>query len=329
MKTFKSSLILQANALILFILFILIIPVNTSSYCNPAGIQTISLIAPGEILKNPVTRTTIDDVLQLLGKGFRNLDISLNNRDAGIQIILGNVSPDSQAGSSRFIKGRVYDYLRYPDHEYQWDSSCKDGTIILRLSSPSFEGMSFGLYGLLQEKLGVKFYPSYRKQIDATLAWLFRVPWDFVTVDFTMGEYLPDLATVMPETKKYMWSDMVTMKRIGVDNHLTFSSGWEWGYWLTDWSIARWSWNYTEDGTLKKSHPLSILLDLFPDPDLQQSWEEALQLQKYYLKQLGLIPFLSALDPSSEFPRPFNKPFQPRGLRLHTDGFLRRPLMQR
>ncbi|NOY38875.1 MAG: hypothetical protein GXO95_01155, partial [Nitrospirae bacterium] len=28
--------------------------------------------------------------------------------------------------------------------------------------------------------------------------------WDFVTVDFTMGEYLPDLATVMPETKKYM-----------------------------------------------------------------------------------------------------------------------------
>jgi len=148
-------------------------------------------------------------------------------------------------------------------------------------------------------------------------------------VDFTMGEYLPDLATVMPETKKYMWSDMVTMKRIGVDNHLTFSSGWEWGYWLTDWSIARWSWNYTEDGTLKKSHPLSILLDLFPDPDLQQSWEEALQLQKYYLKQLGLIPFLSALDPSSEFPRPFNKPFQPRGLRLHTDGFLRRPLMQR
>ncbi len=45
---------------------------------------------------------------------------------------------------------------------------------------------------------------------------------------------------------------------------------------------------------------------------MQQSWEEALQLQKYYLKQLGLISFLSALDPSSEFPWPFNKPFQPR-----------------
>ncbi len=550
MKTFKNSFILQAKALIIFILFILIIPVTASSYCNPADIQTVSIIAPEKILENSITRTTIDDVLQLLGKGFINLAISLNNRDAGIQIILGNVNPDSQAGSSRFIRGRKYDYLRYPDHEYQWDSSCKDGTIVLRLSSPSFEGMSFGLYGLLQEKLGfrfyhpkrtiiphhqdwplpvsfqwkafprfdkkgfhihslhpielsrqlndpgypnalsdikqyidwlarnqqnlfqffllrdidrklwiahaakfvayahkrgiltgveislsmlqqkafqtikvLKFFPSYRKQIDATLAWLFRVPWDFVTVDFTMGEYLPDLATLMPETKKYMvkqvtekygtklmftthvipkkanpfsskktqkeretepvgktgilihtvmfysidepnapvygnknqrfmlrkaieenkrqevwywpesaywvtfdnsvplfllpyldarWSDMVTMKRIGVDNLLTFSSGWEWGYWLTDWSIARWSWNYMEDGTLKKSHPLSILLDLFPDPDLQQSWEEALQLQKYYLKQLGLISFLSALDPSSEFPWPFNKPFQPR-----------------
>ncbi|MEC4685018.1 MAG: hypothetical protein VST71_04700 [Nitrospirota bacterium] len=550
MKTFKNSLILQANASIFFILFILTIPVTASSYCNPAGIQTVSLIAPVEILENSVTGTTIDDVIQLLGQGFSNLDISLNNRDADIQIILNSINPDSQAGSSRFIRGRKYDYLRYPDHEYQWDSSCRDGTIILRLSSPSFEGMSFGLYGLLQEKLGFKFYhpkrtiiphhqnwplpvgfqwkafprfdkkgfhihslhpielsrqlhdpdypdalpdikeyidwlarnqqnlfqffllrdidrklwiahaaefvdyahkrgiltgveislsmlqqkafqtikllkffPSYRKQIDDTLAWLFKAPWDFVTVDFTMGEYLPDLATVMPETKEYMvkqvtekynrklmftthviskkanpfsskkaqkkretepvgktgilihtvmfysidepvapvygnknqrfmlrkaigenkrqevwywpesaywvtfdnsvplfllpyldarWSDMVTMKRIGVDNHLTFSSGWEWGYWLTDWSIARWSWKYTEDGIVKKTHPLSILWDIFPDHDLQQSWKEALQLQKYYLKQLGLISFLAALDPSAEFPRPFNKPFQPR-----------------
>ncbi len=331
MKTFKNSLILRANALILLTLFLLVIPARAFSLCNTAGIQSISLIAPEKILENSITRTTIDDVLQLLGKGFRNLDISLNNRDAGIQIILGSINPDSQAGSSRFIRGRKYDYLRYPDHEYQWDSSCKDGTIILRLSSPSFEGMSFGLYGLLQERLGfrfyhpkrtiiphhqywplpvafqwkafprfdkkgfhihslhptelsrqlhdpgypdalsdikqyidwlarnqqnlfqffllrdidrklwiahaakfvayahkrgiltgveislsmlqqkafqtikvLKFFPSYRKQIDATLAWLFRVPWDFVTVDFTMGEYLPDLATLMPETKKYM-----------------------------------------------------------------------------------------------------------------------------
>jgi len=69
---------------------------------------------------------------------------------------------------------------------------------------------------------------------------------------------------------------------------------------------------YAEDGIVKKTHPLSILWDIFPDPDLQQSWEEALQLQKHYLKQLGLISFLSALDPSAEFPPPFNKPFQPR-----------------
>ncbi len=550
MKTFKNFLVLRANALILLTLFILVIPVTAFSYCNPSGTQTVSIIAPEEILESSITKTTIDDVLELLGKGFRNLDISLNNRDAGIQIILGNVNPDSQTGSSRFIRGRKYDYLSYPDHDYQWDSSCKNGTIILRLSSPSFEGMSFGLYGLLQEKLGFKFYhpkrtiiphhqywplpvsfqwkalprfdkkgfhihslhpielsrqlhdpgypdaltdikeyidwlarnqqnlfqffllrdidrkpwiahaaefvdyahkrgilagveislsmlqqkafqtvkllkfiPSYRKQIDDTLAWLFKAQWDFVTVDFTMGEYLPDLTALMPETKQYMvkqitekygtklmftthvisketnapssektqkkrktgpagktgilihtvmfysidepvapvygnknqrfmlrkaieenrrqevwywpesaywvtfdnsvplfllpyldarWSDMVTMKRIGVDNLLTFSSGWEWGYWLTDWSIARWSWQYTEDGNVKQSRPLSILRDIFPDPVLQQLWGEALQLQKYYLKQLGLISFLAALDPSAEFPPPFNKPFQPR-----------------
>ena len=539
--------------LILVIGFLFIIPVEGFSYCNPAGLQTVALIAPDEMLENPVTKTTIDDVLQLLRKGFRNLDVSLNNRDAKIKIIIGSIDPDSQGRSSRFLRGRNYDYLRYPDHWYQWDSSCRDGTIVLRLRSPSYEGTSFGLYGLLQEKLGFKFYhprrtiiphrrywplpadfhwkalprfdkkgfhihslhpielseqlhdpdysgslsdikeyidwlarnqqnlfqffllrgidrkrwiahaaefveyahkrgiltgveislsmlqqkafqaikllefyPSYRSQIDDTLAWLFNVQWDFVTVDFTMGEYLPDLGKLMPELKAYMvdqiterygtklmftthviskeknplssqtlqtktdmtkrgkfrktgilihtvmfysidepdapvygnknqrfmlvraieenkrqetwywpesaywvtfdnsvpllllpyldarWSDMNTMKKIGVDNHLTFSSGWEWGNWLVDWSIARWSWQQIENGTSRESGPLSALGDIFPDPDVKRLWEEALQLQIHYLKGLGLISFMSVLDPSAELPRPFNKPFQPR-----------------
>jgi len=35
------------------------------------------------------------------------------------------------------------------------------------------------------------------------------------------------------------------------------------GYWLIDWSIARWSWKYTENGMVNKSHPLSVLYELF------------------------------------------------------------------
>jgi len=96
------------------------------------------------------------------------------------------------------------------------------------------------------------------------------------------------------------WEDMKTMKRIGVNNHLTFSSGWEWGYWLIDWSIARWSWKYTENGVFNKSHPLSVLYELFPDVRIQLDWKEALALQNLYFKERGLMPLMSAFDPSAE-----------------------------
>jgi hypothetical protein len=102
------------------------------------------------------------------------------------------------------------------------------------------------------------------------------------------------------------------MKKIGVDNHLTFSSGWEWGYWLTDWSIARWSWMHKENGIAKPSHPLSKLNDLLPDARIENIWKEALALQNLYFKERELMPLMSALDPSAELPSPFNHPFQPR-----------------
>ncbi len=38
-----------------------------------------------------------------------------------------------------------------------------------------------------------------------------------------------------------------------IPGHLTFSSGWEWGYWLVDWSIARWSWQHTFNGAISFS----------------------------------------------------------------------------
>ncbi len=78
------------------------------------------------------------------------------------------------------------------------------------------------------------------------------------------------------------------MKKIGVDNHLTFSSGWEWGYWLVDWSIARWSWTHIENGSVQKTSPLSVLEDLFPDTRMRLLFQRALALQNYYLKDRDL-----------------------------------------
>jgi hypothetical protein len=543
-------------AVILTIAVFLVVPSAVSASVNPSSLSTISITASRDILETPLTRITVDDVQQLLRQGFRGASVFLNNPDAEVQIVLPEIDPELRNKPSRFAAQRRYHYLAYPDHEYEWRSHRRGSKIVLRLNSPTYEGVSFGLYGLLQERLGFKFYhpkrtlipshgrwplpavfrwkaiprfdrkgfhihtehpvelteqmhnpdypnapadlkeyidwlarnqqnvmqfyllrgidrerwirhagefveyahkrgiligvelslsslqqhafqtikllrfyPSYRKQIDDTLSWLFRVKWDFVSVDFTMGEYLPDLERLLPSLKEYMvkeiterydtklfytthvipstgngtteikarrtaegasdrcgavrentgilihsvmcysmtephapvygnlnlrrmldkaidqnrkretwfwpesayWvsfdnsvpllllmyldarlSDMKTMEKVGIGNHLTFSSGWEWGYWLVDWSIARWSWSHIEEGKEAVPEPLDMMRDLFPDRKIYRLWHKALALQIHYLKDANLMPFLSALDPSAELPWPFNKPFQPR-----------------
>jgi hypothetical protein len=101
------------------------------------------------------------------------------------------------------------------------------------------------------------------------------------------------------------------MVRLGVNGHLTFTSGWEWGYWLIDWSIARWSWEYHDAQTVRKSTSLAPLMEILPDPRLRPMWKEALRLQNHYLKERGLMRFMAAATPFSELPHPLDKPFQP------------------
>ncbi|MBJ6724305.1 hypothetical protein JFN93_06270 [Geomonas sp. Red875] len=264
-------------------------------------------------------------------------------------------------------------------------------------------------------------YPCYRTQVDRTLAWLFQVPWDFVTLDATMGEHLPLLGRLLPGVQRHFeeavqnryrarlfyathviaaeeigtqrrpqlsqsgilihtvmdysvsepvapvygnrnqqpmlaaarrenarretwfWPessywvcydspvplllltylpsrlhDIREMERIGVSGHLTFSTGWEWGYWLVDWSIARWSWEYrngTAGGrggdTLAAATPLGPFADLVGDPPAARLFAEALSLQQDFLKGRGLQRYLAALAPFSELPPLLSQPFQP------------------
>lgn len=257
-------------------------------------------------------------------------------------------------------------------------------------------------------------FPSYEKQVDKTLAWLFQAPWDYVSLDVTMGEHLPFIDRMFPDVqmhieqqveKKYgarlmyathvicsengdkvrrpklpnsgimlhtvmcysaseekapvygnrnqrfmleaatveskrretwywpessywvafdssvpllllpyldsRWSDVETMARLGLSGHLTFSSGWEWGYWLVDWSIAGWSWRYADNGVTRVSSPLSRLQEIATDTQINALWKQALEVQNYYFKERELLRYLSALAPFSELPHPFDKPFQP------------------
>lgn len=520
-----------------------LLPTAVGTAASPKR-KAISVVAPPELLDNSITATTITDVLGLLRQGFPGFRVALNDHAASVQIVLPRVS-SSPSSVPRFARGRPYPWLAYPDHDYRWRSSVKDDTVRLTLTASSPQGVSFALYGLLQEKLGYRFchpkqtiipahrrwpltarfdweatprfdkkgfhlhtlhpielaeqlhdpdfphaladvkeyvdwlvrnqqnvlqfyllrdidrarwidhargivdyahrrgvlagveisvamlqqqafqavkllrpYPSYRGQIDRTLAWLFRAPWDFVTVEPTMGEYIPDLAGVMPDLTDYLlrgiaeryharpllathvirgkgflgrasadpsgaggtaglllhsvmcysvtepkapvygnvnqrfvleraekeahrreiwywpesaywvafdnsvplfllpyldarWRDMAAMERAGVANHLTFSSGWEWGYWLTDWSIAHWSWRYRENGRAVRTTPLDRLNDLFPGQRMERLWEKALRLQNYYLKERELLRYMAAETPFAELPRSVSRPFQP------------------
>jgi hypothetical protein len=508
--------------------------------CSDAWAErhVIGIVAPPELLGNPVTSTAIDDVRQLLSKGFPGFRIALNDPAARLQIVLPHV-PASSPTISRNVSRGSTPCLLYPDHRYEWCSTVQGGRVILKLHTASPQGVSFGLYGLLQEKLGYRFYhpkrtiiphharwplparfawqavprfdkkgfhlhtlhpielaeqlndpaqpgaladvqeyldwlvrnqqnvmqfyllrgvdrerwighaqriveyahrrgvlvgvefslamlqqqafqavkllrpiPSYRRQVDQTLAWLFRAPWDFVTVEPTMGEYLPHLERRMsglvehltgevrdryhalpilathvirrggeaerqeapgaglllhsvmcysviepnapvygnlnqrfvleraarecgrretwywPESSYWVafdtpvpllllpyldarFSDMAAMEQCGAAGHLTFSSGWEWGYWLIDWSIARWSWRHFDNGRAVRSEPLGPLLDFFPGTRSGRLWRKALRLQNVYLKDRELLRYMSALAPFSELPWPCDKSFQP------------------
>jgi hypothetical protein len=308
----------------------------------------------------------------------------------------------------QFVLLRGIDRARWPRHaarivEYAHRRGVMCG---VQISLSMLQQQAFQSITLLRP------YPGYRQQVDDTLAWLFQAPWDFVSLEPTMGEHLPFLNRLIPDVQAHLerqvaeryhalllfgthviggadvprepqlagsgilvhsvmcysvsekkapvygnqnqcfmlqtaekeqlrretwywpessyWvgfdtpipllllpyldarrQDIETMARMGVNGHLTFTSGWEWGYWLIDWSIARWSWEYRDSQTVRQSSSLTPLLEILPDPRLRSMWEEALRLQNLYLKERDLMRFMAAATPFSELPHPFDKPFQP------------------
>ncbi len=106
--------------------------------------------------------------------------------------------------------------------------------------------------------------------------------------------------------------DIKVMDSLNVEGHLTFSSGWEWGYWLFDWSIARWSWSHTNNGVEQENFPTQYLHDLFPDKEVQQFFDDVTNLQQSFIKDQELIRYLCPSSVTDEFPAPYNLEFQPR-----------------
>lgn len=526
--------------------------------CFQAMAIDITIIASKEVIENPITGQTIKDCQGLLQQVF-GTEVTLNSDIADVMLILPVVTKEQEEQPTRFSVNKDYPYMHYPDHDHMWNSGERDSTIILVLTTNSHQGISFGLYGLLQEKLGILFthpketiiphydtwpldvnmkwgskarfdkkgfhlhtmhplelteqlldetmphaledvkeyldwlvrnrqnyfefnllegidrkdwpahakafvdyghsrgiimgvdvslhmvqqkaymlyqnwpakWTSKEKQIEKNLAWLFQADWDVVNMEFSTTEFsegnptkkekmrlfINDLVsnkygaklmgrehvvqkeemmsgkdkkneyqmtdeeklldskrgilihTVMfytatedkapvyqnknlkhmmdklhheqqvretwyyPESAYWITfdvsepmyllpylsarlDDIDTMEAHGVPGHITFSSGWEWGYWTIDWSIARWSWSnydYVEQEPVREDFkPTDVMEMVFQNEQITSMFDQQLDIQQDYLKDQELMRYMAAAGPTDEIAGKISLEFQPR-----------------
>jgi hypothetical protein len=103
--------------------------------------------------------------------------------------------------------------------------------------------------------------------------------------------------------------DILYCDSLGIDGHLTFSSGWEWNHWLIDWSIARWCWNENKQ---TEPHPLQFLEAVVKDAAIIDFAEKANRLQQSFIKDKQLIKVLTAQTITDEIGGKLNLEFHPR-----------------
>ncbi|HLP18992.1 MAG TPA: hypothetical protein VK174_01750 [Chitinophagales bacterium] len=514
-------------------------------------LKSISINADAATLAAPVSKQAIDDVTKLLSEACK-CTVQVNLKDADVALNLPTVDPAVRAQPTRFETGKSYPVLHYPETDYRWTSKREGATISMVLETKTHEGISAGLYGLLQEKLGFMFYhprasvtpqigtwplgdnmnwevkarfhkrgfhihaqhpleiteqlmdedypnamhdikeyldwlarngqnyfefnlleninrkkwPAFakemvdyghsrgilmgidlsmhmiqqktfqlyrgggskKKQIEKNTAMLNSAGWDAWNLEFSKTEFssgnvkkktelqllVTDLLTnkyhvklmgrkhvvqakaelggekkkqevyemtpaekeldknralnihtvmwytiaekqapvyrnenlrhmldllLVEQQKRETWyypesaywitfdnsvpmallpylkarlDDILLMDSLGITGHLTFSSGWEWGYWLTDWSIARWSWKQSENGNALVNYPEQYANAIFTDRSTQILFKQAEDLQQKYMKDDNLIQYMAPSTVTDEFPEPYRVQFQPR-----------------
>jgi hypothetical protein len=114
-------------------------------------------------------------------------------------------------------------------------------------------------------------------------------------------------------------SDIDTCIKLHLPGHITFSSGWEWGYWLFDWSIARWSWQYKVNGIAQKRSPIDAIELLFDNTAITQLLQQQLNLQQEILKDSNLIQWLTAMTVTDEMPFGLSQNYEPRPPHFYKD----------
>ncbi len=121
----------------------------------------------------------------------------------------------------------------------------------------------------------------------------------------TFDNSVPMFLTPYLETRM---KDILYCDSLGIDGHLTFSSGWEWNYWLIDWSIARWCWNEKN----QQQEPFEFLQEVIKDDSVMDFFKKANYLQTDFIKNEQLIKVLTAQTITDEIGGKLNLEFHPR-----------------
>lgn len=521
--------------------------------------QSISLLVSESLTQTDITAISIKDVQSLLTQAC-DCQVTINNTTADVQLALPEMDARTAALPNRFAVEAKFPYRNFPEHNFEWTSHVENGKLVLKLSATSWQGVSFGLYALLQEKLGFRFYhpretiiPTWtqfplqagftfsgkalfdkhgfhlhtqhplelteqlhngkmknslddvkeyinwlvrngqtyfefcllesidkkawiyhakeivdyahqrgimasvdlslhmiqqktfqlykspvakKKQIEKNLQWITQAKWDFINMEFSTAEFIAGNKKKKEELRLYIidwllknsntklmgrqhvvkhenedghkrkdfdwkpetnkldkergvlshtvmfydmteenapvyenknqrhmydfllqqmqqretwyypesayWvtfdvsvpmlllpylsarlSDIDTCVVHKVPGHVTFSSGWEWGYWLVDWSIARWSWQYSANGQEQRRYPAMYIQELFAGTTASSFFEMQLQLQQYYLKDENLMKWMTAMTITDEIGiKALNDAYHPRP--EHSYKFLQR-----
>ncbi|MEN3041502.1 MAG: hypothetical protein ABDH66_08210 [Bacteroidia bacterium] len=103
--------------------------------------------------------------------------------------------------------------------------------------------------------------------------------------------------------------DILTVENLA-EGHLTFSSGWDVGYWLFDWSVARWSWKYIYDSLPQIPFPAEGFVRLFGGDTAQ--WNHLIRYQDSLLVGRDALSYITPTTPIDEIGWRWLPPFQPR-----------------
>ncbi|QQR98055.1 MAG: hypothetical protein IPK18_00500 [Sphingobacteriales bacterium] len=131
--------------------------------------------------------------------------------------------------------------------------------------------------------------------------WYFPESAYWITFDNSVPMFLtPYLSTRL--------DDILYSDSLNINGHITFTSGWEWNYWLIDWSIARWCWNEAN----QQQKPFEYIEQLIEDKNIINFVQKVDSLQQLYIKDKQLIKVLTAQTITDEIGGKLNLEFHPR-----------------